>query len=63
MLEILYSILIFSGTLIAIGAVILWVIARLVPQGDVHILVNGERDVTTPPPDKQIGRASCRERV
>ena len=55
MLEILYSILIFSGTLIAIGAVILWVIARLVPQGDVHILVNGERDVTTPPGKKLNG--------
>ena len=55
MLEILYSMLIFSGTLIAIGAVILWVIARLVPQGDVHILVNGERDVATPPGKKLNG--------
>ena len=43
------------GFTAAIGAVILWVIARLVPQGDVHILVNGERDVTTPPGKKLNG--------
>ena len=55
MLEIFYSILIFSGTLIAIGAVILGVIARMVPQGDVHILVNGERDITTPTGKKLHG--------
>jgi Na+-transporting NADH:ubiquinone oxidoreductase subunit F len=48
MLEIFYSILIFTGTLMAIGAVILWVIARMVPQGDVHILVNGERELAVP---------------
>ena len=55
MLEILYGIVIFSGTLVAIGAVILWVIARMVPQGDVHILVNGERDVVTPTGKKLLG--------
>jgi Na+-transporting NADH:ubiquinone oxidoreductase subunit F len=55
MLEILYGIVIFSGTLVAIGAVILWVIARMVPQGDVHILVNGEREVVTPTGKKLLG--------
>jgi len=55
MLEIFYSILIFSGTLMAIAAVILWVIARMVPQGDVHVLVNGERDVPTPTGKKLLG--------
>ena len=55
MLEIVYSILIFTGTLTAIGAIILWVIARLVPQGDVHIMVNGERDVATPTGQKLVG--------
>ena len=40
MREILYSILIFTGTLTAIGAAILWVVARLVPKGEVHIRVN-----------------------
>jgi len=55
MLEILYSVAIFSGTLVAIAVVILWVIARLVPQGDVHILVNHERDVATPTGKKLLG--------
>jgi Na+-transporting NADH:ubiquinone oxidoreductase subunit F len=52
MLEILYGVVVFSGTLLAITLVNLWVIARMVPQGDVHILVNGERDVTTAPGKK-----------
>jgi len=47
MREILFSILIFTGTLTAIGAVILWVVARLVPKGEVHIRVNNERDIKT----------------
>ena len=55
MLEIFYSVVIFSGTLLAIGAVILWVIARMVPRGDVHILVNGERDLSTPTGGKLLG--------
>jgi len=55
MLEIFYSVLIFTGTLMAIAAVILWVIARMVPQGDVHVLVNGERDVATPTGKKLLG--------
>lgn len=55
MLEIFYSMLIFTGTLVAIGAVILWVIARMVPRGDVHILVNGERDVTAATGMKLLG--------
>jgi len=53
--EIFYSILIFTGTLMAIGALILWVIARLVPQGDIHILVNGERDLLAPTGKKLLG--------
>ncbi len=55
MLEILYSIVIFSGTLLIIAAVILSVIARLLPQGLVHIRVNGERDVTTSAGKKLLG--------
>ena len=55
MLEIFYSTLIFTGTLTAIGALILWVIARMVPRGDVHILVNSERDLTMPRGGKLLG--------
>jgi Na+-transporting NADH:ubiquinone oxidoreductase subunit F len=54
MREILFSILIFTGTLTAIGAVILWVVARLVPKGTVHIRVNNERDITAPSGKKLI---------
>jgi Na+-transporting NADH:ubiquinone oxidoreductase subunit F len=55
MLEILYSVIVFSGTLVTIALVILWVIARMVPQGDVRVLVNGERDVQTPTGKKLLG--------
>jgi Na+-transporting NADH:ubiquinone oxidoreductase subunit F len=55
MLEIFYSVLIFTTTLMAIGAVILWVIARMCPQGNLHILVNDERDVLTPAGKKLQG--------
>ena len=48
MREILFSVVIFSGTLVAIALLILWFIARMVPRGNVHILVNGERDLVTP---------------
>ena len=48
MLEIIYSVIVFSLTLLGIGLVILWVIARMVPTGNVHILVNGERDLVVP---------------
>jgi len=55
MTEMLYSIAIFSGTLLAIAAVILWVIARMVPQGDVRITVNAGREVRTPSGKKLLG--------
>jgi len=48
MREILYSMLIFTGTLSVIAALILWVVNRLVPQGNVCIRVNEERDIKTP---------------
>jgi Na+-transporting NADH:ubiquinone oxidoreductase subunit F len=55
MLEILSSVVVFSGTLVVIALVILWVIARMVPQGDKRILVNGEREVLTPTGKKLLG--------
>jgi len=53
--EILYSVVIFSGTLVVIAAVILWVIARMLPRRAVHIRVNGERDLTTATGMKLMG--------
>jgi Na+-transporting NADH:ubiquinone oxidoreductase subunit F len=55
MREILYSVVIFSGTLVAIALLILWFIARMVPRGNVHILVNGERDLVTPIGGRLLG--------
>ena len=46
--EIIFSVLIFSGILVAIATIILWVMARMVPQGDVNILVNEELDLSAP---------------
>ena len=45
MQEILISILLFTGTLLLLTVAILWVRARLVPQGDIKINVNDERDL------------------
>ena len=45
MREILFAVLVFSGTLLSIAALILWVIARVAPRGDVHVMVNGESDL------------------
>jgi len=46
MQEILYSILVFTTLLVLLVLMILMVRARLVPQGEVIIRVNGERDIT-----------------
>ena len=55
MLEIIYSVFIFTLILVLLGLMILWVRARLVPQGDVTIRVNGKRDVSTPVGDRLLG--------
>jgi Na+-transporting NADH:ubiquinone oxidoreductase subunit F len=43
--EIILSILLFSGILLLMTVLILWVHAKLVPKGDVTINVNDERDL------------------
>jgi Na+-transporting NADH:ubiquinone oxidoreductase subunit F len=48
MQEIILSILVFSGILLLLAGLILMVRAKLVPQGDVNIRVNGELDIKTP---------------
>jgi Na+-transporting NADH:ubiquinone oxidoreductase subunit F len=45
MQEILYSVIVFTTLLVLLVLMILWVRARLVPQGEVLIRINGERDV------------------
>jgi Na+-transporting NADH:ubiquinone oxidoreductase subunit F len=55
MQEILYSVLVFTGILLVLTLLILWVRARLVPQGDVHIRVNDELDLAVPAGGRLLG--------
>jgi Na+-transporting NADH:ubiquinone oxidoreductase subunit F len=48
MQEIFYSVIVFTSLLVLLALLILWVRARLVPQGDVAIQVNEELDLTVP---------------
>ena len=55
MQEILYSVLVFTGILLMLTLLILWVRARLVPQGDVHIRVNDELNLAVPAGGRLLG--------
>ena len=55
MQEILYSVILFTGILLLLALLILWVRARLVPQGDVCIKINGELDLTAPAGGRLLG--------
>jgi Na+-transporting NADH:ubiquinone oxidoreductase subunit F len=55
MQEIILSVVLFTGILLLLTLLILQVRARLVPQGDVHINANGERDLTVPAGDRLLG--------
>jgi len=55
MQEILYSVLVFTTILLLLVLTILWVRAKLVPQGDVTIRVNSERDLEAPAGGRLLG--------
>lgn len=55
MQEIFFSIIIFSAILLLLAVLILWVRARLVPQGDITINVNGEKELTAPAGGRLLG--------
>jgi len=55
MQEIFFSIIVFSGILLLLAVLILMVRAKLVPQGDVTISVNGELDLKTPVGGRLMG--------
>jgi Na+-transporting NADH:ubiquinone oxidoreductase subunit F len=55
MQEILYSVVVFTSILLLLVVLILWVRARLVPQGDVNIRVNEELNLTAPTGGKLHG--------
>jgi Na+-transporting NADH:ubiquinone oxidoreductase subunit F len=58
MQEIILSIIVFSGILLLLAVLILWVRARLVPQGDVNIRVNDELDIKVPVGGRLMGALS-----
>ncbi len=55
MQEIIYSVVIFTAILMLLAALILWVRARLMPQGDVTVRVNGEREIAVPSGSRLLG--------
>ena len=55
MQEIFYSVLIFTGILLLLALTILWIRARLVPQGEVKIRVNEELDLSVPTGGRLLG--------
>jgi Na+-transporting NADH:ubiquinone oxidoreductase subunit F len=55
MQEIFYGVLIFTGIAMLLALMILWVRARLIPQGDVKIRVNGELSLSVPCGGRLLG--------
>jgi Na+-transporting NADH:ubiquinone oxidoreductase subunit F len=55
MQEILYSVIVFTTLLVLLVLMVLWARARLVPQGEVIIKVNGERDVKAAAGERLLG--------
>ena len=55
MLEIIYGVILFTGILLLLAALILVIRAKLVPQGDITIRINDERDVTAPTGGRLLG--------
>jgi Na+-transporting NADH:ubiquinone oxidoreductase subunit F len=55
MQEIFYSVIVFTVILLLLALLILWFRVRLVPQGDVQIRVNGERELSTPIGGRLLG--------
>jgi Na+-transporting NADH:ubiquinone oxidoreductase subunit F len=55
MQEIFFGIIVFTGILLLLAVLILWVRARLVPQGDITITVNGEKELMAPAGGRLLG--------
>lgn len=58
MLEIGLGVAMFTGVVLALVVVILMAKAKLVPAGDVHILVNDQKDLTVPAGGKLLNALS-----
>jgi Na+-transporting NADH:ubiquinone oxidoreductase subunit F len=61
MLEIVISVILFTGIVMALAMLILLARSRLVPSGDVHIIVNDERDLAVPAGSKLLNTLSANE--
>jgi Na+-transporting NADH:ubiquinone oxidoreductase subunit F len=55
MQEILYSVIVFTSIMLVLTLLILWVRARLVPQGDVNINVNNKLDLSVRAGSRLLG--------
>ncbi|MFC1690331.1 NADH:ubiquinone reductase (Na(+)-transporting) subunit F [Pseudomonadota bacterium] len=55
MQEILYSVFVFTSLMVLLVMMILWVRAKLVPQGNVTIGINGEREIEAPAGGRLLG--------
>ena len=55
MKEILFSVLLFTLILMVLAMLILWVRARLLPQGNVTVRINDERDLAVPAGGRLLG--------
>ncbi|MBT8039929.1 MAG: NADH:ubiquinone reductase (Na(+)-transporting) subunit F [Gammaproteobacteria bacterium] len=55
MLEIIYGILLFTLIMLVLVVLILWIRAWLVPEGDVVVRINGERELTIPTGGRLLG--------
>ena len=55
MLEVLIAVTIFTACLLVLTGVILAAKAKLVATGDVHIRINGQKEITVSPGGKLLG--------
>ena len=61
MQEIALAVILFTGIVISLAILILIARSRLVPSGDIHIVVNEERDLTVPAGGKLLSALTAQE--
>ena len=61
MQEILIAVILFTGIVTALAVLIMLARSQLVPSGNIHIIVNGERDLAVPAGDKLLNTLNANE--
>ena len=61
MQEIIIGAVLFTGIVMALALLILLARSQLVPSGNVHIYVNGERDLSVPAGSKLLNMLGVNE--